>query len=112
MLPESEKYLRDMLDAIQAIEDRVRGLDLQAFLASRITRDAVTWNLCVVGEALGGLRKRDPALADRITDARKIIGLRNQLIHGYAVINHRMTWETVTTHVPVLRRELDQLLAP
>ena len=56
------------------------------------------------------LRKRDEPMADRITDNRKIIGLRNQLIHGYAVINHQITWDIVTNKVPVLRRELDALL--
>ncbi len=110
MPPESEKYLRDMLDAVLAIEDQIRGLDEAPFLAARVARDAVTWNLCVIGEAMGGLRRRDVLVADQITDARKIIGLRNQLIHGYAVINHHITWEIVTSNKPVLRRELDRLL--
>ena len=49
MPPESEKYLRDMLDAVLAIEDRIRDRDEAAFLAERGARDAVTWNLCVIG---------------------------------------------------------------
>ncbi len=92
-----------MLDAILAIEDRVRGLDEAAFLAARGTRDAVTWSSCVIGEAAGALKRRNESVADRITDARKIIGLRNPLIHGYAVINPQITWEIITVSVPALR---------
>ncbi len=56
------------------------------------------------------MKRRDGSVADRITDARKIIGLRNSLIHGYAVINHQITWEIIAVNVPALRRELDGLL--
>jgi uncharacterized protein with HEPN domain len=70
MQPESEKYLRDMLDAVLAIEDRIRDHDEAAFLAERGTRDAVTWNLCVIGEAMAALKRRDELVADQITDAR------------------------------------------
>ena len=111
MPPEAATYLRDMLDAVQAIEDQVRGLAAAEFLARRGVRDAVTWNLCVIGEALNKLVKVDEPTARQITDSRKIVAVRNQLIHGYAVINHDITWEIATEKLPILRRELEQMLA-
>ena len=100
-----------MLDAACAIEASTHGKSLNDYLAARPMRDAAQWNFCVMGEALSKLRQKDPATAARISDYTKIIGLRNQLIHGYGVINNQITWEIITTHLPTLHRELDQLLS-
>ena len=77
MPPESEEYLRDMLDGVRAIGDQTRGLTRDDFVANRVVRDAVTWNLCVIGEALSQLTKIDEATGRQIVDSREIIGLRN-----------------------------------
>jgi uncharacterized protein with HEPN domain len=64
----------------------------------------------VIGEALRQLRKIDQATAERLTDQNKIVGLRNQLIHGYSSINTDITWEIVQKHLSVLIGELQTLL--
>jgi len=110
MRPESAKFLRDMLDAAHTIEDHARGRSLDDYLQLRWLRDAVNWNFCVIGEALSQLRRIDELTAESITDYWKIIGLRNQLIHGYGVINHRITWDIIAVKLPVLERELKELL--
>ena len=110
MPPEIAKYLRDMLDAAHAIEQHARGHSEAEYLNQRWLRDAVQWNFCVIGEALSSLKHLDEATAERITDHWKIIGFRNQLIHGYGVIDHRITWNIIQEKLPVLVRELDQLL--
>jgi len=111
MPPDSAKYLRDMLDAVQAIEQLTQGQTLDDYLRLRPMRDAAQWNFCVIGEALAQLKKHDEPAANRITSHQKIIGLRNQLIHGYGVIDHQITWNIITQKLPILHRELDQLLA-
>ena len=57
------------------------------------------------------LSKLDAALAARISGRRDIIAFRNILIHGYANVNNRLVWGTVETDLPILRREVDELLA-
>jgi len=111
MPPESAKFLRDMLDAVIAIEGMTRDKLLDDYLQARWLRDAAQWNFCVIGEALTRLTKLDQSTADRITDGHKIIGLRNQLIHGYGVINNQITWNIISEKLPILHRELDLLLA-
>jgi len=91
MPPESAKYLRDMLDAATTIERYVSNQSVDDYLQHRWLRDAANWNFCVIGEALSQLKRLDEPTAERITDYSKIIGLRNQLIHGYGIINHRIT---------------------
>jgi len=110
MRPESARYLRDMLDAARAIESHVEGRKLDDFLQLRWLRDAVNWNFCVIGEALAQLNRIDEATAESITDHSKIVGLRNQLIHAYGVINNRITWNIVEKKLPILVRELAELL--
>ena len=100
-----------MLDAILAIIDRTQGLTAEDYAITRVVRDAAQWNFCVIGEALTQLKKRDVATASRITDQAKIIGLRNQLIHGYGAINNDIPWRIIVDKLPILRRELEQPLA-
>ena len=52
----------------------------------------------------------DAAIAGQLTDHIKIIGFRNQLLHGYGVINYRITWNIIETKLPVLLRELAAML--
>jgi uncharacterized protein with HEPN domain len=110
MPPDQAKYLRDILDAAGAIQQYAAGKTLDDYLQTRALRDAVNWNFCVMGEALAQLSKLDETTADQITDRPKIIGLRNQLIHGYGVINHRITWNIVETKLSILIREVTALL--
>jgi uncharacterized protein with HEPN domain len=110
MPPESAKYLRDMLDAARAIEQYAQDKTLADFLEQRATRDAAQWNFCVIGEALSQLRRVDEPTAQRITDHWKIVVLRNQLIHGYGVIDNSITWNIIEEKLPILIRELNQLL--
>jgi uncharacterized protein with HEPN domain len=50
-------YLRDILDAIQAIQDFTCGYDYESFVSDRKTRDAVVRNLEVIGEAVKKLSR-------------------------------------------------------
>lgn len=64
----------------------------------------------IIGEALTQLRKIDAVTAESISDWRAIIGFRNVLIHAYAAVDHRKTWDIVNTELPILIQELDLLL--
>ncbi len=110
MQPESKMLLQDMLDAANAIIGYTQGKSEDDFLQLRWLRDAVQWNFAVIGEALSALRHREPTVAERITEWPKIIGFRNQLVHGYGMIKSDVTWGIVQKKLPVLRRELEELL--
>jgi uncharacterized protein with HEPN domain len=110
MQPDTAKYLRDMLDAVRAIQRYASDKTLDDYLQTRSLQDAINWNFCVIGEALAQLTRLDEATAQRITDQSRIIGFRNQLIHGYGIINNRITWNIMEAKLPVLARELSDLL--
>jgi uncharacterized protein with HEPN domain len=110
MRPESAKFLADILQAAERIRDYTRGTSREAFLANNALRDAVHWNFTVIGEALAQLSKLDPATAEQISEWRRIIAFRNQLIHGYGVIRSEITWDIVEHKLPILHAEVRALL--
>ena len=110
MLPESTKFLTDILEACERIVAYTGGKIRDEFLVDTQLRDAVNWNFTIVGEALGQLHKLDATTAEQITEWRRIIAFRNQLIHGYGVIKNEITWDIIEKKLPVLRIDVRRLL--
>jgi uncharacterized protein with HEPN domain len=108
---ESLKLLEDIRVAAGDALEITAGKTYDDFLASKQLRYAVERCFEIAGEALAQLHKIDPDVAQRITDWRAIIGFRNVLIHGYAVVQHDKTWDIVTSELPVLLREVIELLS-
>lgn len=52
--------------------------------------------------------KEDPDLI--IENSRKIVGLRNQIIHGYDSLSDENIWGVVMNHLPVLKIEVENLI--
>ncbi len=108
---ESAKLLEDIRVAAADGLEIAAGKTFEEYLASKQLRYAVERCFEIAGEALTQLNKMDPETAQQITDWRDIIGFRNVLIHGYAVVQHDKTWDIVTTELPILLREVNKLLA-
>lgn len=86
MRPESAAYLWDVANAAARIASFVEGLTTDTYASDELHRSAVERQLLIVGEALNNLRKVDPETAEKIPELVRIIGLRNVLAHGYAVV--------------------------
>jgi uncharacterized protein YutE (UPF0331/DUF86 family) len=56
------------------------------------------------------LERGDAPTAQRITDYRQIIGLRNRLAHEYDDIEVERIWDFVQRLVPELKREAQALV--
>lgn len=111
MQPESIKLLEDIRQAARDVVAMVEHESLENFKADKRLRWAVERGFEIAGEALSQLNKIDPATAQSITDWRAIIGFRNVLIHGYAVVNHDKTWDIARRELPTLLREVEEMLA-
>jgi uncharacterized protein with HEPN domain len=111
MRPESRKFLADALDAVAAIEEFTRARSFADMGRDKLLRSGIYWQFTVIGEALSQLRRLDEATFDRINESWRIVGFRNQIIHGYQVIQDNVTWQIVQDKLPILRRDLEQLLA-
>jgi uncharacterized protein with HEPN domain len=92
MLPESRKYLWDILRAADLIAGFCVGKSLAEYLHDSMLRSAVERQFQIIGEALGQLARRDPATADTIPELRRIVAFRNILVHGYADVDDELVW--------------------
>ena len=66
--------------------------------------------LSTIGEALAQLDRLDPDIVARIEYAGEIIGFRNVLVHGYSVIDDRVVWAALQSDLPILMRQVRELL--
>jgi uncharacterized protein with HEPN domain len=111
MLPEARAYLHDIEQATILIDQFRQRKTLDDYLADPLLRSGVERQLEIAGEAVSKLSRVDPTTAARLTGRRRIIALRNILIHGYASVDHRVIWNILDQDVPVLQSEAGRLLA-
>ena len=71
---------------------------------------AVERNLEIIGEAINRIITRDNLFTEKISNAKTIIGLRNQVIHAYDNISDENIWSILTNHLPKLKGEVDALI--
>ncbi len=101
-LHKPEKLFLDIRMAIEDIERFFHGLNKEAFLASSLVQAAVERKLGIIGEAVSQMARQFPAEAARLPDHKKVIGLRNIMVHAYDIIDPEIIWEIVVDHLPAL----------
>lgn len=111
MQPESRALLLDVQKAALGIASFIDGLTPESYAADLLRKSAAERQLMIIGEALTNLRRVDPATAGRIPDLARIIGMRNVLAHGYAVVVDDVVWQAASTRVPALQATVEALLA-
>jgi uncharacterized protein with HEPN domain len=102
--------LARMADCSNSAISFIEGLSKDEFLLDVKTQNAVLMSLVIIGE-LAGILKRSFAVELSTLPGlpyQQMIGMRNQIAHGYFGLNLETIWATVTQSVPALR---DQLLA-
>lgn len=110
MRHEPEKFLFDMLDAVDFLLGFIVGKSQTDLETDRAFRSAVERELQNIGEALFQMNRRAPEVAHRISDCVSIIGMRHVLVHGYDQVKPAVLWNVLTTRLIPLRDELRQLL--
>ena len=103
-------YVTDMAACAEKIIRYTAGFDPQQFAQSELHYDATLRNLELIGEAAShiptAVRDAHPQIP-----WRRIIGMRNKLIHGYLGIDDDIVWSAVTTDIPDLLTALTTLIA-
>jgi uncharacterized protein with HEPN domain len=102
-------YLKDILAAIDRIEEFVVGMDLEAFQSDDKTCSAVLRKFEIIGEAAKQIpdevRQEYPALP-----WKEMAGMRDKLIHAYFVVDYPLVWETVKNRLPQVAKEMRNIL--
>jgi uncharacterized protein with HEPN domain len=82
--------------------------DFEEYVRQPMIKRAVERNLEIIGEAVNRILKEDPNFP--LDNARRIIGLRNQIIHGYDTVSDQNIWAILKNHLPKLGREVAELI--
>ena len=72
---------------------------------------AVERNIEIIGEAINRIVTREISFKKKITNAKAIIGLRNQVIHAYDTISDETIWSIIINHLPKLEVEINGLIS-
>lgn len=106
------KWLYDIKICIEEIDGFFKEEDKDFFKYKNnlMLKRAVERNLEIIGEAVNRIITRDNSFIEKISNAKAIIGLRNQVIHAYDNISDENIWSILTNHLPKLKREVDTLI--
>ena len=106
------KWLYDIKMCIDEIDSffEEEGKDFFKYRNNLMRKRAVERNLEIIGEAVNRIITRDNLFIEKISNAKAIIGLRNQVIHAYDNISDESIWSIMTNHLPKLKLEIDVLI--
>jgi uncharacterized protein with HEPN domain len=110
MNDETKRRLLDALEACRAIQKFSAGTDYLSFLNNELLRAALERKFEILGEALNRAEQSDPELAERLPELRRIIGMRNKIIHGYDAVDEEILWDAVQFNAPILIDQISAIL--
>ena len=110
MITEEKKLLSDIESAALNIDIHLDGRRVfEEFVQSITKRRAIERELEIIGEATNNLLKINPDFP--LTAARKIVSLRNRVIHAYDNVDETIIWKVIMKDIPVLLTEVQTMLA-
>jgi len=103
------KYLLDIQVSIDSIFDYLgENRDFNHYKTNKLLRRGIERELEIIGEATNRILKIDKNIA--LTNAKRIVSLRNWVIHGYDKVDDTIIWGVISRDVPLLKTEIEQLL--
>ena len=106
---DAKLLLEDIIESIDTIKQFVKGITFDEFYSDRKTVDAVTRNFEIIGEASSKIPREFQKQHSEIA-WRKIIGLRNRVIHDYFEVDYEMIWEIIHKDLDGLKTKLEKIL--
>ena len=103
-------WLYDILSSINEIEsyfvDTPKTFEI--YQNDLKTKRAVERNIEIIGEAMSRILKEDNHI--QISNSKKIVDVRNRIIHGYDSVSDDVIWGIVIKNLPILQKEVEDLL--
>ena len=95
------------LPTVSRLETIPKKYDM--FVNNLLLRRGIERNIEIIGETMSRILRTNDTV--RITNARKIVDTRNYIIHGYDTLTVDILWSIVVNHLPLLKTEVENLLA-
>ena len=100
--------LEDIWEAIGRIEQYTLSMTQDVFEKDEKSRDAVTRNLEVIGEAANRLPE-EVKLSNPSVKWHKIVGLRHRIVHDYFDIDIKIIWQILQHELPEFKLKLKKI---
>jgi uncharacterized protein with HEPN domain len=101
--------LKDIIEAINDIDEFRFGMEWGSFLSDKKTQSAVIRKLEVIGEASNRIPKSYRDVYPNV-EWNKIIRTRHILIHEYEDVNLEIVWRIITIHLPGVRIAINKII--
>ena len=103
-------WLYDILSSLNEIESYFVDTPklFEVYQNDLRTKRALERNIEIIGEAMSRILKEDNSI--EISNSRKIVDVRNRIIHGYDSVSDDVIWGIVIKNLPVLQKEVVVLL--
>jgi len=102
-------FLNHVREETKFILKTCEGLEREDLMLNQLLQRAVLRSLEVIGEAVKNiseeLKQRHPEL-----EWKKLTGLRDKLIHHYFGVDWVIVWDVITTRIPSLHEQIEQLV--
>jgi uncharacterized protein with HEPN domain len=108
MTREYTLFVKDILDAIKAIEKFVGRLNYKEFLKDEKTKSAVVWKIQVIGEATKNIPK---SVRDDYGDLpwKFMARIRDKIAHFYFGIDYKIVWQVATEKLPAIKPSIQKM---
>ena len=102
-------YLLDISNSIDSIFEYLGNeRNFKLYDTNKLIRRAVERELEIIGEATNRIIKINPTID--ISNARRIVSLRNWVIHSYDNVDNVIIWGIIDKDLPLLKTQVDNLL--
>ena len=109
MQREIQKYLLDIKESIDSINEYLGDKrDFNKYKTNKLLRRGIERELEIIGEATKRILKIDSNID--ISDSRRIVDLRNWVIHGYDKVDDVIIWGIISRDIPRLKEQVDKLI--
>ena len=98
----------DILLSMERIATYIGEMDQQSFASDNRTVDAVVRNLEIIGEAATRIPEEFKAGHPEVP-WRRIVGLRNRIVHEYFGVDIGIVWSVVSHDLPQLRSKIQDI---
>lgn len=108
MTREHTLFVKDILDAIKAIDKFVGKLSYKAFLKDEKTKSAVVWKIQVIGEATKNIPR---AVRDdyEYLPWKFMARIRDKIAHFYFGIDYKIVWQVATEKLPSIKPAIEKM---